>query len=259
MTMSNQREAPRFEKIKISSAYDQVAEAIEHEIIAGRLLPGHEIGTEAELVRRFGVNRSTVREGIRVLEQSGLVRRGPSRKLVVCIPEHKNISTRMSRAMILHEITFWELYNTAMILEIGSAGAAAVNAESQDIDKLEANVEQARQVLHDPIRLAHLDTDFHVLLAKTSRNRVLELAREPPALLFFPTAEFICRRVPEGAGRMVQAHEEIIKAIRKHDAESARNWMRRHIEDWRKGFERTGQKLDKPIGPLLEELTKKSA
>ena len=71
----------RFDRIKVPSAYEMVAEAIEAEIVSGRLRPGDEIGTEAALVRQFGVNRSTVREGIRVLEQGGLVRREASRKL----------------------------------------------------------------------------------------------------------------------------------------------------------------------------------
>ena len=73
----------KFDAIKVPSAYQLVADAIEAEIVSGRLVPGDEIGTEAELVRQFGVNRSTIREGIRVLEQSGLVRRGGSRKLSV--------------------------------------------------------------------------------------------------------------------------------------------------------------------------------
>src|SRR5690606_10837591 len=51
----------RFEPIRAPSAYEMVAEAIEREIASGRLKPGDEIGTEAALVRQFGVNRSTVR------------------------------------------------------------------------------------------------------------------------------------------------------------------------------------------------------
>ena len=61
------------------------AEAIERKILAGRLKPGDPVGTESELVKQFGVNRSTVREGIRLLEQSGLVSREPSRRLSVAV------------------------------------------------------------------------------------------------------------------------------------------------------------------------------
>ena len=55
----------KFARINAIPAYQLVAEAIETEILARRILPGEAIGTEAQLVRQFGVNRSTVREGIR--------------------------------------------------------------------------------------------------------------------------------------------------------------------------------------------------
>jgi hypothetical protein len=32
--------------------------------------------------------------------------------------------------------------------------------------------------------------------------------------------------------------------------ESARLWARRHLNDWRKGFERAGNDLDQPIDRL---------
>ena len=73
----------RFPRVSPTPAYQQVAEAIEREIVAGHIRPGDPLGTEAELVKQFGVNRSTVREGIRLLEQGGLVRRDSSGRLWV--------------------------------------------------------------------------------------------------------------------------------------------------------------------------------
>ena len=58
----------KFRRISSTPAYRLVAEAIERQILTGRIRPGEPIGTEAELVKQFGVNRSTVREGIRLLE-----------------------------------------------------------------------------------------------------------------------------------------------------------------------------------------------
>ena len=57
-----------FERINSRPAYELVAEAIERKILSGHMRPGDPIGTESELVRQFGVNRSTVREGIRLLK-----------------------------------------------------------------------------------------------------------------------------------------------------------------------------------------------
>lgn len=241
-------EANRFEPIKVAAAYEMVAEAIEREITSGRLRPGDEIGTEAELVRQFGVNRSTVREGIRVLEQSGLVRREAARKLFVCTPHYRNLSSRMSRALVMSEVTFRELCETAMALELGAIEGAVAKAGAADIAALEENQARAEAAVDDPVKLAELDTRFHALIARASHNRVLELAREPAALLFFPTSEMICRQVPQGGQRMVAAHREIVDSIRERDLERARLWMRRHVNDWKKGFERTGRSIDEPVG-----------
>lgn len=238
----------RFEPIKVPSAYEMVAQAIEQEITSGRLKAGDEIGTEAELVRQFGVNRSTVREGIRVLEQSGLVRREAARKLFVCAPHYRDLSSRMSRALIIGKVTFRELYDTAMVLELGSIEGAVAAATGEDLDALDDNQQQAEAAVDNPTLLAEIDNQFHILIARASRNRVLELAREPAALLFFPTSEMICRKVPEGARRMVEAHKELIKSIRERDLDRARLWMRRHVADWKKGFERSGSSIDKPVG-----------
>lgn len=61
--------SPLFRPIDVAPAYQKVADAIEREIVNGRIKPGDPIGTEHDLVRQFGVNRSTIREGIRVLEE----------------------------------------------------------------------------------------------------------------------------------------------------------------------------------------------
>jgi GntR family transcriptional repressor for pyruvate dehydrogenase complex len=241
----------RYDRISVSSAYQQVAEAIEQQIMAGALRPGDEVGTEAELVRQFGVNRSTVREGIRVLEQSGLVRREANRKLFVCAPRYRNLSSRMSRAMVLYEVTFRELFETSIILEVAAAEAAALHAKPADLAALDENQMQAEAVADDPARLAEADSRFHALIATIAGNRVLELAREPGALLFFPTSELICRNVQQGASRMLQAHRHIIEAIRAKDAATASLWMRRHVVDWKRGFERAGRNIDQAVEAVV--------
>lgn len=240
-----------YERIRAPSAYQLVARQIEDRILSGRLRPGDEVGTEADLARQFGVNRSTVREGIRALEQSGLVRREAGRRLCVTRPQYRSLSSRMSRAMILGEVTFDELYETASLLEIGAARAAARSARAPDIAALRANVAAAREGAADAARIAELDTAFHRLVVRAAHNRVLELAREPAAMLFFPTTEAICREVPEGTGRMLQAHDAIVDAIAAGDADEAGIWMRRHVADWLKGFRRSGRD---PAAPVEREL-----
>ena len=70
--------------------------------------------------------------------------------------------------------------------------------------------------------------------------RVLQLAREPSELLVMPTTAMILERVEQGAERLLHAHRMYLDAIRRRDKDAGRLWVRRHLEDWRKGFERAG-------------------
>lgn len=237
----------KFKRIHVAPAYQKVAEAIEHEILMGNFRPGDLLGTEATLVEQFGVNRSTVREGIRLLEQSGLIRRDKGRRLHVSLPRYDRLASRMTRALVLHQTSFSELWEAAMILETSSVEAAAKRITSRDLEELEQNLLRSREAIGDNDRVAVLDSEFHNILARASGNRVLQLAREPASLLFHPTLRIILDHVEIAAQRNLDAHMRIVDALHKDDAESARIWMRKHIEDWRRGFERTGGKLDAPI------------
>jgi GntR family transcriptional regulator, transcriptional repressor for pyruvate dehydrogenase complex len=242
-----QKPTDKFARVSATPAYQLVAEAIERQILAGRIRPGERFGTEADLVRQFGVNRSTLREGIRLLEQSGLIHRDSSRRLAASLPHYHQLATRLSRALLLHEVTFRELWEATTVLEAASAEQAARNAPADLIDKLDANVADTERAAKNSAKVAELDTQFHSLIAEASGNRVLQLAREPSSLLIFPTTEIILRKVKEGAPRLVEAHRKIVDALRRHDPEASRLWMVRHTRDWRKGYERAGKDLDQPV------------
>jgi DNA-binding FadR family transcriptional regulator len=237
----------RFPRVNAMPAYQQVAEAIERQILAGRVRPGDPLGTEAELVKQFGVNRSTVREGIRLLEQGGLVRRDSSRRLWIGLPHYERLASRMSRALVLHEVTFRELYEAAMPIQIATIEAAVERATPELIETLEDNIARTERVLAEPEAVAELDAEFHGLIGKASRNRVLQLAREPSETLVIESTELTLRKVKEGAPRLLHAHRMYVDALRRRDKEAARLWVRRHLDDWKKGFERAGRDLDSPI------------
>jgi GntR family transcriptional regulator, transcriptional repressor for pyruvate dehydrogenase complex len=239
--------AERFERISVAPAYQLVAEAIEREIASGRLRAGEPLGTEAELVRQFGVNRSTVREGIRMLEQAGLVQRDPSRRLTVSLPHYDRLASRMTRALVLREVTFRELWEASLVMDMGAVEQAAARATPEIVAELEANIAKTEAAAGDWATVTELDSQWHGLVFTAARNRVLELAREPAALLNLPATEMILDRVKEALPRLIKAHRTITEAIGRHDAETARAWMRRHLNDWRRGFEYIGKDLDQPI------------
>ena len=242
--------AEKLRRISPTPAYQLVAQAIERRILSGGIRPGQPIGTEAELVKQFGVNRSTVREGIRLLEHDGIIQRQSNRRLTVSLPHYERLASRTTRAMVLHEVTFRELFEAAMALQLATIEGATQRATPSLVAALERNVERTAQVLDDAGAVAGLDSEFHALIGKASANRVLQLAREPSDLLVYPTTRMILKKVKEGPPRLLEAHRMLLDAIRRRDVEAGRLWARRHLNDWRKGFERAGNDLDQPIDRL---------
>ncbi|MGX2995455.1 GntR family transcriptional regulator [Streptomyces sp. JNUCC 64] len=66
--------------------YRQIAAVLRAEIARGALPPDSPIGSESELVERFGVARNTVRSALTVLRDAGLVYTVPGRGTYVAAP-----------------------------------------------------------------------------------------------------------------------------------------------------------------------------
>ncbi|MEQ5843552.1 GntR family transcriptional regulator [Paraburkholderia acidicola] len=68
------RKAAKAAEVGRSKAH-MVAATIEHEILTGRLPFGQQLESESELVERFAVSRNTVRKGLDLLTNGGLITR----------------------------------------------------------------------------------------------------------------------------------------------------------------------------------------
>ena len=55
--------------------YYQIMRDLKEQIIAGKLAPGHQLPSEAELTQRFAVSRVVVRQALQILDEQGLIRR----------------------------------------------------------------------------------------------------------------------------------------------------------------------------------------
>jgi GntR family transcriptional regulator, transcriptional repressor for pyruvate dehydrogenase complex len=245
----------KFKKLEILPAYRLVADAIEEQIMTGKIMPEDPIGTEADLVEQFGVNRSTVREGIRILEQSGMLRRGDKRRLYVSLPGYDKLATRISRSLVLHKVTFRELVETLEILEPKTIAMAAQRITEDQLERLRINVALTEKELDDRDRLSELDTEFHSIIAEAANNRVFLLAREPAGLLIYPATQYIFEAVPEAPARLLEAHKIMLQGLEERNVDVVKTWMDKHVRDFVKGLLRSGVDLEGQIAqPHLEHL-----
>lgn len=235
---------PLFEPLVPQPAYGRVAAAIEEKILQRKLRLGDRLPSESELARQFGVNRSTVREAVRRLESAGLVGRTPgSKRLCVTRPGPADTASRMSRALVLDEVTFIELWEAMLAIAPRTAALAAAHASAGDHARLETCIRDVELARGADAAVGGV-VEFFVTLATASSNRVLVLAMRPVTLLLAPSLRRMIDRVPQGRSRILVAQRCILEALRESSAADAESWMTRHVQDFRRGYEIAGIALD---------------
>lgn len=234
-------------QLRVQHAYEQVSTEIEAQILNASLKPGDRLPGEVEMASMFNVNRSTVREGIRRLESEGFVRRISPRKLVVSIPRMAELSSRQTRALSMLDVTFEELWNVAIATEPLAAELAAKHADAEDLAALDEIHRALVAAEGQGQATVEIDTAFHSRVAAASKNRVLQLAREPIGFLLYSGVDVLIPKLPQAMSRQLVAHHHIIEAIRGRDADTARLWMTRHIDDFMRGYLHAGLPIDEPI------------
>jgi DNA-binding FadR family transcriptional regulator len=229
---------------------------MERHILSGELKPGTALPSEQELASQFGVNRSTMRESIRLLEQEGLLVRHGGRRLFVVLPGLFDLAPRAARSLILHQVTFQELWEVAVVVEPEAARLAAQRADEADLQAVDDNLEAIAATLGvaaDTTSIdchSELDVAFHALLARASKNRALMLAREPFSLLYRPALTLLQGALPQSAARNLHAHKEIVAALHARDAKRAHDWTRKHLVDFRNGFLHAGLPMDTAVDSI---------
>jgi GntR family transcriptional regulator, transcriptional repressor for pyruvate dehydrogenase complex len=224
-----------FDAIDSAPNYRRVTIAIEKQIVSGRMKPGDALPTEHELAEQLGVNRSTVREGLRALENSGFLRRS-GKKLIVSVPKSREVAEYTSRAMSLFSIKFSELWEVMMALEPVAGRYAAERAPKEVLKLLAENLRKTEELLHDDAAVIRLDVEFHRLVSQATQNRVLVFSHEPIGLLLYSSTKRLYRSAPRARYRLLEAHRKILEAIGRGDADESELWMRKHIEDFRRGY-----------------------
>jgi DNA-binding FadR family transcriptional regulator len=227
-----------FLPLQDSPAYRQIANQIEQRIVERSLRAGDPLPSETDLARQFGVNRSTIREAIRELETHGLLGRGRGEKrLRVTRPEPRNVSTGVSRALALHDVTVLELWEAMMAIEPAAAEYAAARRTPAQLQALTRAAARFQRDSADIPKAVAAVTDFFTAVADASGNRVLALSQAPVNQLLEAALTRMVDRVPQARARIQAAQEKITAAIRLKKPEQARLWMEKHIRDFKRGHD----------------------
>jgi len=205
--------------------HEDVAEQLRDAILDGHLQAGEKLPPERELAARFGVNRTSVREAIKVLEGLGLVavRQGDG-ATVQPVPE---ASITVLGPMIFHggriDVTLLgELMEVVqpMLLEMGRLAITRLRPEHMATlaalrDRV-ADEGRDREERFGGLR------DLLVALSDMTGNRVWQmLARRTRALLASEPLREARLRLRRDPGRFVPLIDRCLVALRRDDVTEA--------------------------------------
>lgn len=216
---------------------EQIAKEIRRYIASQGLGPDDRLGTENELASEFGVSRPTLREALRLLASTHLIRatRGPGGGVFVASTENEGIGLNLSESIATmlesESVSLIELVEARIHLEVPLAGLAAQNATEETAAELEAAIAEAKssrdRPASDEFRLA--DARFHREIARTAGN---ELLRAFTSWTLDVLQPLLVARVGEtvDGGAILRQHRAIMRAIRGGQPAAAQRAMRRHLE-----------------------------
>jgi GntR family transcriptional repressor for pyruvate dehydrogenase complex len=241
-------EPPLFDPVEREPAYTRVSSAIEFKILSRALRGGDVLPAETDLAQQFRVHRSTVREALRQLESAGLVARPPgAKRMVVSRPHAAKVSSGMRQALVLHDVTFVDVWEAMMVIEPEVAALAAVRRTQAQLDALLAASEAFRNWPKGDPHAVDVVAEFFEVLGAASRNQVLVLAKQSLTDALAPSLARMIDTVPQARQRIADAQRRILTAVREKNAEEARKWMSKHVRDFQRGYELAGISPDTPI------------
>lgn len=202
-------------------------------IVSGRYPAGTLIPTETQLGEEFGVSRTVVREGTKVLADKGLLlsRRGLGTR-VLDPSEWRTFDPDLLAARLEHgdrDIVLREVLVLRRSIEPELAARAAELAEDDELTELTDFMGTLAAAQNDVKAYMRLDAEFHARVAALGRNTLL---RDVTRFLEHPVAiqRELTGRIPGASTRTThQQHDAVYRAILARDAEGARDAMLTHI------------------------------
>jgi len=222
---------PVFETIKQKRAFQEVVDQIRREVSLGRLKPGDKLPPERELAEQMRVSRAAIREGMRALENAGLIRcyQGMGGGAFIQEQDSSTMTQALADNVMLGRVPTANVTEMRIILIDQAIRLACARASNEDFDALEADIERLEQLAMTgdlSRRHAHIN-DFYRILAAATHNQVMVMLVESLSEL---TRAILVRASPAPRKDVVGVRKKVVKLMRSGDVEGAVKEMRAHLQ-----------------------------
>jgi DNA-binding FadR family transcriptional regulator len=213
---------------------ERLAATMREDIERGGWRVGEVIGSEPELLERYGASRVAFREAVRLLEHHKAVRmrRGPGGGLFVAAPDASSVVRAAELVLAFSKVQTRQLLQARSTLELAAVRLAAERCDDDAATALRGALAAEHAAKGRKLRAAF--HEVHRTLARVSGSRPISLFVDVLTDLTErdPTTHQIYRREEEEQVKtsVRHAHESIVDAVTRGDAALAQRRMLRHLE-----------------------------
>jgi DNA-binding FadR family transcriptional regulator len=206
---------------------DQVVDELEGWLRSGRYAIGSKLPSELELMTRFGVGRTTIREAIRVFSHARMleVRQGDGTYVRAVSRPATTLVEPLRGAHAL------QVFEVRRALELEAVRLAALRRDQADLRALRRLVGRLRDSLAAGSRSDFLaaDVELHMAIAGSAKNPVLlDFYRSFASALQEAIGQVLL--LPGAMEACVTRHERTLAAITQRDTKLAQALTARHLE-----------------------------
>lgn len=192
------------------------------------------MGREEDLAERFGVSRPTVREALRLLGSSHLIRisKGPGGGIFVDATPEQSVGRMLTAALadlVSHQMLELEaMLETWMLFEPPLARIAAQRARPADRRRLRTLLEEQEVDPANAALVASIGHRLHEQIGQIAGNPLSAILLEWVAVVLLPAVESGTKE--SVAAALADHHRAIVTALVEGDGAAAEAAVRRQIE-----------------------------
>lgn len=216
-------------QVSKSTLVDDVVEEIRRMILAGDLQPGAFLPTRRQLASQYGVGLSTVHEAIQALSAVGMLESRPGKGTWVREDALNGLIHPQTVRTRLGELGVAKVYEARSVIEVALTRMAAKRSTPGDIARIRDALHRMQACLEDNEAFVEADLDFHLAVAKASKNELLEQ-------FYFLSRKLIAEAIHEMVNQpgvkqdSISHQRNILEAIEQGDAAKAERVARAHMQ-----------------------------
>lgn len=226
--------------VERSKLSDQVFRQLRDGILSEKFRSGERLPPERELCDLLQVNRSSVREALKRLEQARLIQTRQGEGSVV-LDFRLNGGFDLLRDLVMpagqvNPVSIRSIFEFRSLISPEIARLAALRIQDSDLEVLERIVEQIEACSPDDTQtVQRLDFEFHYTMAQASENLALLLILNSVKEIYFANRDYFVVMFKE-VMRARDVYRRIFEALRARDAKRSQALCAELIADTTKTF-----------------------